>query len=367
MPAVTGRAREREILAFATQGSGSRDEDRLRVLLDGTGARFFPFAREAKRASAAKLVSAGLRRPPALIVMEGTGLAGGLALLLLRALRGVPYVVSSGDAVGPFMGTRAAWLGLLGGVYERLLCRYSAGFIGWTPYLVGRALTFGTPRAMTAPGWAPHEAASASREEIRRRHGIPESAVVWGIVGSLEWSRRRGYCYGLELVEALRRTDGADVYVLVVGDGDGRARLEERAGPVSDRAVFTGRVPREEVPACLAAMDVASLPQSTDGVGSFRYTTKISEYAASGLPIVTGQLPLAYDLGEDWMWRLPGDAPWDPLYIDAVARLMATAGPPEIAERRSKVPRDLDLFDADRQREAVGDFIRDVVGRASGV
>ena len=28
-----------------------------------------------------------------------------------------------------------------------------------------------------------------------------------------------------------------------------------------------------------------------------------------GLPVVTGQLPFAYDLGGDWLWRLPGDAP----------------------------------------------------------
>ena len=41
----------------------------------------------------------------------------------------------------------------------------------------------------------------------------------------------------------------------------------------------------------LAAFDLASLPQSVDRVGSFRYSTKLSEYLAAGLPIVTSQIP----------------------------------------------------------------------------
>ena len=61
-------------------------------------------------------------------------------------------------------------------------------------------------------------------------------------------------------------------------------------------------------------MDVASLPQSVDGVGSFRYTTKLSEYLAARLPVVTGEIPLAFDLDDGWMWRLPGDAPWEERY-----------------------------------------------------
>ena len=90
---------------------------------------------------------------PDLIVMEGTGTAGGLVLLAIRALLGIPYVVSSGDAVGPFLRLHSRALGVLGAVYERVLCRSCAGFVGWTPYLAGRALTLGAPRAMTAPGW----------------------------------------------------------------------------------------------------------------------------------------------------------------------------------------------------------------------
>jgi hypothetical protein len=69
-------------------------------------------------------------------VMEGTG----LAVMIGRLLRGVPYLVSSGDAVGPFIATQWPLFEPVFLAYERLLCRWSAGFIGWTPYLTGRAL-----------------------------------------------------------------------------------------------------------------------------------------------------------------------------------------------------------------------------------
>lgn len=81
-------------------------------------------------------------------------------------------------------------------------------------------------------------------------------------------------------------------------------------------------MPRKDVPDYLAAMDVASLPQNVDGVGSFRYTTKLSEYLAAGLPVITGQIPLAYDVGGGWLWRLPGAALWDERYVSALADVM---------------------------------------------
>jgi hypothetical protein len=44
------------------------------------------------------------RERPDLLVMEGTGIAGGVACLAARAIWGQKYIVSSGDAVGPFVG-----------------------------------------------------------------------------------------------------------------------------------------------------------------------------------------------------------------------------------------------------------------------
>src|SRR4051794_7495315 len=227
--------------------------------------------------------------------MEGTGVGGGAAVLASRLLDGRPYVVSSGDAVAPFISAVSRPLGLAASVYERALCSLSAGFIGWSPYLAGRALTFGAPRAMTAPNWA-EPARAGRRDELREQLGIPAEAIVFGIVGSLNWTARYDYCYGYELVAAAARVDRPDVKVVVIGDGDGRDRLSRLAGDrLGESVLLPGAVPRTQVADYLQVFDVASLPQSVDGVGAFRYTTKISEYAEAGLPIVTGQIPLAYD------------------------------------------------------------------------
>ncbi|HWE35323.1 MAG TPA: glycosyltransferase [Isosphaeraceae bacterium] len=359
------------ILAFATQGSGGDDEARLRGLLAALPAEFFPFDRRAKKASLRALRAAIRRDRPDLVVMEGTGLAGGLAVLAGRLLHGVPYVVSSGDAVGPFLAARRPILGPFAAAYERLLCRLAAGFIGWSPYLTGRALTFGTPRAMTAASWAPAprsgEHLASARAEVRGRLGIPPDATVFGIIGSLGLTRRVGYCYGLELARALAKVDRPDVRALIVGDGDGRPRLEEIGRSIpGGRLVLTGRVPRDAVPDHLAAMDVASLPQSVDGVGSFRYTTKISEYLDAGLPVVTGRIPMAYDLDGGWLWRLAGRAPWDEAYVEALAVLMRTITPEALATRRAAVPRSLPEFDRARQVARVTAFLTELIADRGG-
>jgi hypothetical protein len=96
-------------------------------------------------------------------------------------------------------------------------------------------------------------------------------------------------------------------------------------------------------------------------VGAFRYTTKLSEYLAAGLPVVTGQLPLAYDLDEGWLWRLPGDAPWADEYVAALAQLMSTLGRDDLEARRALVPRALRDFDPDRQKRAVSAFVLDAL------
>src|SRR5262245_57833069 len=152
----------------------------------------------------------------------------------------------------------------------------------------------------------------------------------------MAWSRRYGYCYGCELVEAARLVTRTDVTFLLVGDGTGRPRLEERAaGFPRERVVFAGRVPQAELPAFYAAMDVGSLPQSVDRVGGFRYTTKLSEYLAFQLPVLTSQIPLAYDLDGGWVWRLPGRAPWSREYVTALARLVDGLGPDDLAAKRA--------------------------------
>jgi glycosyltransferase involved in cell wall biosynthesis len=351
------------VLCFATQGAGHIEDERLQGLLEAFRPRVFDFDRSAKLRSALELFRIARQQPPDLIVMEGTGTAGGLTLIAIDALLGVPYVVSSGDAVGPYLRLHSRLLGILGGAYERLLCRRSAGFVGWTPYLVGRALTFGAPRAMTAPGWTRGHAGEQAREQVRERLGIASDALVIGLVGTLHWNDHVGYVYGAELVRAIRRVRRRDVVVCIVGDGSGRERVAEMAGEdLGTRVVLSGRVAPEEVADYLAAFDVGSLSQSVDAVGSFRYTTKLSEYLAAELPIITGEIPLAYDLDEGYLWRLPGDAPWSETYIAALAELMETLSAAEVREHTTAIrARQGEPFDRSTQQQRTTAFVADIL------
>jgi hypothetical protein len=353
-----------QILAFAS--NPGQDGARLRALLAPLGDRvtIFGFDRARKAASGLELLRVLRRTRPALVVLEGSGVAGGLVLIIAHALWGQRYIVISGDAIGPFIGLRHRALAPIGWLYEVALMRGCSVFIGWTPYLVGRALTLGARTGATAAGWEPHASRVGARGRVRAELGIAEDVIVFGLAGGLNWSDGVGYAYGSELVRAVRRVDRADVAVVVVGDGSGLARLEQMAGPeLGGRIKLVGRVRREDVPDYLAAFDVGSLPQSVDQVGAFRYTTKLPEYLNARLPIVTGQLPVAYDLALGWSWRLPGASPWDEKYVRGLADLMATVTHGDIEARRPDrhAASVGDTFVLASQEERVTHLIRDLL------
>lgn len=351
------------IIGFATQGSKGDDEHRLRALLGNLPVSYYPFEKKNKVRNLWNILARIRTEQPQLVVMEGTGIVGGLAVILGRTLYRTPYIVSSGDSVGPFIAQKHPALGLLFHTYEKLLYKRSIGFIGWTPYLTGRALTFGSTYAMTAPGWAPFELSSEerirARSVIRARLGIPEDHVVIGLVGSLNWNKRIGYCYGYELVRAMETVDRDDVTVVIVGDGSGKPHLERLNK--SRKVLFTGRIAREEVPSYLAAMDAASLPQSIDQVGSFRYTTKVSEYLSVGLPIITGTIPMAYDLERNWFYKIYGDRPWSSSYITGLASWINCVSKAEIEERSRTIPSLIPQFNKQDQVSRVTEFVQDII------
>ena len=91
---------------FATKGSGTNEALRMEHLLSGAGdCRELAFDKQRKRQSFLGLLSAIWKLRPRLIVMEGTGIAGGMACLLAQILLRIPYIISSGDAVGPFIAS----------------------------------------------------------------------------------------------------------------------------------------------------------------------------------------------------------------------------------------------------------------------
>ena len=353
------------LLACATQGGGGNDDARLRDLLLPFNTRFIHLDRSKKFAAGYEILRCLRSHQFSLFVMEGSGVAVGISAIVAKLLFGARYIVSSGDAIAPFLSARHAFGAPIFKLYERLLYANCSGFIGWTPYLVGRALTLGATRGITVPGWAPYTMAPSTladaRRAIRSRFGIPPEAVVYGIVGSLNWSGRFNYCYGSELVRAAVRK-ASRAYVIVVGDGSGLQHLQKIAGSALNKTIFlTGRVEREEVPAYMAAMDVGCIPQSVDGVGNFRYTTKISEYQAFGLPFITTQIPMSYDLDHGNLWRLPGKYPWGEPFLEALANLMVTLTHDDIGRRKASHPDPSQTFDRETQMQRMTAFLQDVL------
>lgn len=249
-----------------------------------------------------------------LVYQEATGIVGGVNVIRAAREWGQRYIVSTGDPVGGyFRNGRGAAAGWLAERYERSLYRNCVCFVGWTPYLAGMALQMGAPRAVTIEGAVDTNvfkpAGGSQNRIIRDRLGIPPTAIVCGVVGSIKWSARHRYCYGLELVRMLDHLKRPDVTILIVGDGDGMGRLREEAARHGDRVVFAGRVPETEVADLINVMDIGFITQTLDGLGNFRLTTKMPEYLAAGVPVAVSPIPGFFDYVLDAGWPLPACHP----------------------------------------------------------
>jgi glycosyltransferase involved in cell wall biosynthesis len=136
---------------------------------------------------------------------------------------------------------------------------------------------------------------------LRRRLGL-DSRFVVGWVGSF----RRFHAVE-HAVEAAADVAGSSL--LLVGDGPERGRIERLARDLRVPATFTGTVPHDELPAYLAAMDVAVVlaPRGEP----FHYSPlKLAEYMAAGLPVVapaSGQLAQRLTDGVDGVVVPPHD------------------------------------------------------------
>lgn len=141
--------------------------------------------------------------------------------------------------------------------------------------------------------------AEGDGQAMRERWGIPAQAVVFGYIGSMPQYE------GLDdLIQALARLHGAGhthLYCLLVGDGDqieglrGQAR---RAG-VADHAIFTGRVPHQEVTDYYAAMDIMVFPRKPQPVTEVVSPLKPFEAMALGKPVLASDVAALAEIVRD--------------------------------------------------------------------
>lgn len=132
-----------------------------------------------------------------------------------------------------------------------------------------------------------------SGEAVRRKYGLDGKSVV-GFIG---WFRK---WHGVEmLLEVMHEANLAKhgIRLLLIGDGPAFPDLHnyvEKHG-LQSAVVFTGPVSRQEVPAHIAAMDIAVLPASN----AFGCPMKIFEYMAMGKSTVAPDQAAIREILED--------------------------------------------------------------------
>ena len=123
---------------------------------------------------------------------------------------------------------------------------------------------------------------------VRESLGLPRGGVWVGTAASIV-----GY-EGLDaLVDAVAqaRGAGADLRVLIVGEGVELSALKERAAKLGDAVVFTGRVPPERAQQYVLALDIFAVPRKD--VDVCRKITPLKPVEAGGLgrAVVLSDLP----------------------------------------------------------------------------
>jgi glycosyltransferase involved in cell wall biosynthesis len=174
------------------------------------------------------------------------------------------------------------------------------------------------------PGSSSGSAEASDGNAVRTSLGIHEAELALLFAGWLyQFSGMREL-----VVEFARRSRRVpNVRVVIVGDGDLYPELTElvAANRLEDQVILTGRRPRVDIPAYLAASDVCLLPALAAPAMTHIVPAKVTEYMDAGKPIIATRLPgIEAEFGS-----LPGilyvDHPEQ--VLDHVARLLEAPDP----------------------------------------
>ena len=237
---------------------------------------------------------------------------------------------------------------------ERRVLRLATLVYAVSTPLAAQVLDLSGRQALVVPNGA-----DPVKFDLRRTHPekVRERYALGGRV-TVGWSGIIRDWHGLDrLLESVAVIPQG--HLLVVGDGPARAALEQQAKAlgVTDRLSITGRVPHEEVPDHIAAMDVAVVSDDRTGVAS---PMKLLEYMAMSRAAVAPRLPNIQDVihdGEDGVLF----APEDPNGLrEALRRLAADAA---LRQRLGAAARQ--RVERDRNWIAIAQLVLDAVRTAS--
>ncbi|MFE2020890.1 glycosyltransferase [Streptomyces sp. NPDC059499] len=266
-------------------------------------------------------------RPDA-VISQMPSLAGGVIGARIARRHGVPHI----PVVQDLMGAAAAQSGIRGGgraaavagAAERHALRDAAvvGVIHESFVPGVQALGVDPARIRVVPNWTHVERPSADRTVTRARLGWREGTQV------LLHSGNMGLKQGLDVLIDLARL-APDIRVVLMGDGNQREALRERAGGLPN-IDFLPPAGADDFTDVLAAADVLAVTQRAS-VLDMSVPSKLTSYFVSGRPVVAS---VADEGGTADEVRRSGAgvlvAPEDPgALLEAVRKL---AGDPEAAD-----------------------------------
>jgi glycosyltransferase involved in cell wall biosynthesis len=250
---------------------------------------------------------------------------------------GVPWVLEYNASVDELVLLGGLGLGRIGRAIERRVVRRAGGIVAVSGVLRDQLLGLGVEPARVH---VLHNAVDEKRfrpdidgAAVRARHALGSRTVV-GFVGS--FAAYHGVDLFLATAAAVAARNPGVVFFLV-GGRKGNLRYEElraraeRELPAGS-AVFAGEVPHDQIPAHIAAMDVAVIPMAAD----YGSPTKTFEYMAMGRAILAPAVPALREVlvdGTNALLTRPGDV------ASLTEQLLRAAGDPGLRERLGRAAR----------------------------
>jgi glycosyltransferase involved in cell wall biosynthesis len=225
--------------------------------------------------------------------------------VLLGRLKGVPVIMEVNDSAA-VVRVRPLFFARVAMALERWTFKRASGLVFVSTVFRDRAVanhgqiapTIITPNAANISQFS---FTAEQREQARAQWGL-EGHVVCGYLGAfVPWHAIDQFVYCI----AERLKQAPHLKLLLVGDG---AKFQDLSDFVKQQGlerqiILTGRVPHEQVPGLLAAMDMAVLPSA----GDYTSPVKLFEFMACGVPpIAPDFLPIQEVLKEDqtgWMFK----------------------------------------------------------------
>ena len=280
---------------------------------------------------------------------------------LVSALRRRPFVLEVRDLWPEFaidMGVlKSPLLIRLARALERFLYRRAAHLVVNSPAYRDYLIEHGVPEAkvtLVPNGVDPNMFdPQGDGREFRSRWGLPEDAFVATYAGAL------GMANDIPTIlrAAQQLADDPSIRIALVGDGKERARLEATVREEGlANVVFTGSVPKSEMPAVLAGSDACIATLMDIPMFRTTYPNKVFDYMAAARPTVLaidGVIRAVVEACDGGIFVPPGDSG---ALAEAIRRL---AGDREAAAAMGSRARSyvVEHFDRRQQAEQFADVL----------